>query len=119
MKLNPIVDKVKTTFKQAAAQVKERISAVTDTSSTTIQQLADYVRHHSETKRMDRTLLGITYSFYHLEKEGIQYDLETRGSTILQLDVHNITGQKIVSYRSYRDHLNTTIKIPESLLDHS
>jgi hypothetical protein len=117
MKLNPIVDKVKTTIQQAAAQVKERISAVTDTSSTTIQQLADYVLQHSKTTRMDRTLLGITYSYYHLEKEGIHYYLETRGSSILQLDVH-IIGQKIVSYRSYRDHLNTTIKIPESLLDH-
>ncbi|KMY48750.1 hypothetical protein [Peribacillus loiseleuriae] len=98
MKLNQIVDNVKSTFRQAAVLVK---SAITGTY-TTIQELADYVLHHSETQRMNRTLLGISYSFYHLEKEGIHYYLEMRDSHILQLDVHT-ADQKIVSYRSYRD----------------
>lgn len=98
MKLHQIVDNVKSTFRQAAVLVK---SAVTGTS-TTIQELADYVLHHTETQQKNRTLLGISYSFYHLEKEGIQYYLEMRGTHILQLDVQTI-DEKIVSYRSYRD----------------
>lgn len=113
MKLNQIVDNVKSTFRQAAVRVK---SAMTGTT-TTIQELADYVLHHSKTQQETRTLLGISYSFYHLEKEGIHYYLEMRGTHILQLDVQT-TDEKIVSYRSYRDQaqLHTKMKFHEPLL---
>ncbi|MBA9028099.1 MULTISPECIES: hypothetical protein [Bacillaceae] len=106
MKLHQIMENVKSTFQQAAALVKSTIAG----SSTTIQELADYVLHHSETQQENRTLLGITYSFYHLEQEEIQYYLEMRGSHILQLDVET-TDKKFVSYRSYRDQDQLHTKI--------
>ncbi|MEH7344952.1 hypothetical protein V7122_13955 [Bacillus sp. JJ1532] len=112
--LNKFLHKAKTTLHSTTALVKERIYALTGTSSATVVQLADFIRKHPDTRVMKKELLGQTFYFYILEKDGVRYSLECRNSYILQLDVH-AGNEPIVTYRSYRDHyqLNTPIKFPE------
>jgi hypothetical protein len=111
--LNKFVRKAKMTVLQATDLVKERIFAITGTSSTTVQQLAGFIQHHPETTMTTKKLLGLSYSFYHLDYADVHYYLETKKSYILQLDVQT-KDHPVVSYRSYRDHhtLNTPIKFP-------
>lgn len=112
--LNKFLQKTKTTLYSTTAFVKERIYAVTGTSSATVVQLADFIRKNPDTKVRKKELLGQTFYFYELEKDGGKYSLECKNSYILQLDVHS-GNAPIVAYRSYRDHyqLNTPIKFPE------
>lgn len=112
--LNKFVRKAKMTVIQATDLVKERIFAITGASSATVQQLAGFIQLHPETKMTTKKLLGLTYSFYHLEHDDVHYYLETKNTYILQLDVQT-KDHPVVSYRSYRDHhtLNTPIKFPE------
>lgn len=116
--MNPIVDKflhkARTTIHSTSALVKERIYALTGTSSATVMGLADFIRNHQDTKVRKQELLGQNFYFYELGKDGIHYYLECRNSYILQLDV-KAGNENLVSYRSYRDHylLNTPIKFPE------
>ncbi|MBY0120440.1 hypothetical protein [Bacillus sp. S/N-304-OC-R1] len=116
--MNRIFDKflhkAKTTLHSTSALVKERIFTLTGTSSTTVVQLADFIRNHPDTQKWRKELLGRAIQFYELKKDGVRYYLECRGSYILQLDVQS-ENTPVVSYRSYRDHyaLNTPIKFPE------
>ncbi|WNS77491.1 hypothetical protein RRV45_11050 [Bacillus sp. DTU_2020_1000418_1_SI_GHA_SEK_038] len=112
--LNKFLHKAKTSLHSATALVKERIYAVTGTSSATVVQLADFIRKHPETKIKKKELLGKIFYFYKLEKDEVRYSLECRNSYILQLDVH-AGNEPVVAYRSYRDHyqLNTPIKFPK------
>ncbi|MEH7123206.1 hypothetical protein V7127_08105 [Bacillus sp. JJ1773] len=112
--LNKFLHKAKTTLHSTTALVKERIYAVTGTSSTTVVQLADFIRKHPDTSVKKKELLGQIFYFYELKKDEVQYSLECRNSYILQLDVH-AGEERIVTYRSYRDHyqINTPIKFPE------
>lgn len=116
--MNRIFDKflhkAKTTLQSTTALVKERIYAMTGTSTATVVQLADFIRNHQDTKQWKKELLGKTFYFYELKKDGVRYYLECKGSYILQLDVHT-EHNHLVSYRSYRDHyaLHTPIKFPE------
>lgn len=110
--LKNLANKAQTTFGQAVEYVKDKITNIIESNSVTIQQLADYISNHSETKWEKKELLGLNFSFYHLEREGIHYYLEMKGSYILQIDIHT-KEHTIVSYRSYRDSFNALIKFPE------
>ena len=112
--LKNLAHKAQTTFSQAAEYVKDKITTIMGTNSVTVQQLANHIRFHPETKMESKELLGLTFSFYQLEKEGIHYYLEMKGDYILQIDVHT-ADHRIVSYRSYRDLPYEPIKYPESL----
>ena len=112
--LNKVIRKAKTTLTQTADKVKERIFSLTGTPSANVQQLADYVLQHPDTKVMKKELLGFTFSFYTLDTDNMNFYLETKNSYILQMDV-TMSDERIISYRSYRDHhlLHTPIKTPE------
>lgn len=99
--LHNVVEKAKITFDQAVDFVKEGIQAITSTTAT-IPQIAEFIRQHPDAIIRKEELLGLSYTFYKLERNGIQYYMETKGSFILQLDV-STKGHTIVSYRSYRD----------------
>lgn len=110
-----IIEKAKTTFSQTTARLKKQIYAYTGTSSASVTQIAKYIHEHPDTRIVRKQFLGLTFSFYELEKDGMYYYLETKNvSYVLQLDVLT-SNDRIVTYRSYRDinTLNTQIKFPE------
>jgi hypothetical protein len=112
--INNFIQKAKTTFNQAYGHAKETLYSVTGTSSATVEQIAEYVRNHADTKVMKKSFIGVPLTFYELEQENMKYYLETNHDKILQLDVHS--GQHtVISYRSYRDQLSlkTPVKFPE------
>ncbi|MFJ7932052.1 hypothetical protein [Peribacillus sp. NPDC096448] len=110
---NKIKHKAKTTLNKVKTNIKETIFNIADIPSTSVQQLADFIQHHPDTKVTQKQMLGISYAFYSLETEGYHYYLETNPSKILQLDGYD-KNKKMVCYRSYRDYdqLNTPIKMP-------
>ena len=112
--LKNLANKAQSTIGQAVEYVKDKITTIVDTKSVTLQQLADYISHHSETQQEKKELLGLNFTFYLLEKGGIHYYLEMKGSYILQLDIYT-DEHMIVSYRSYRDSYRVPLKIPASL----
>ena len=112
--LKNLAHKAQTTFGQAVEYVKDKITTIMGTHSVTVQQLANHIRFHPEAKKVNKELLGLTYSIYQLEKEGIHYYLEMKGEYILQIDVHT-ANHRIVSYRSYRDSSFEPIKFPDSI----
>lgn len=115
--MNGILKNIAGTFSHAVDYAKEKITAITGTTSVTIAELSEHIINQPETKRIRKNLLGIPFSFYHLQKEDVTYYLEMKSSQVLQLDVqaHN---HPIVSYRSYRDKssLPTAIRFPKTLL---
>ncbi|MGE7907709.1 hypothetical protein ACQKNS_25445 [Peribacillus sp. NPDC094092] len=110
---NKIKHKAKTTLNKVKTNIKETLFNTADNPSTSVQQLADFIQHHPDTKVTKKQMLGISYAFYSLETKGYNYYLETNKSKILQLDGH-YHDKKIVSYRSYRDfhQLNAPINMP-------
>lgn len=107
--------KAKATLDQAVEYVKDKMTTMMGTTSVTVEGLAESIRNHPETKMEKKELLRLTFSFYQLEKEGVHYYVEMKGSYILQIDVHTV-DDAIVSYRSYRDAATVPLKIPESLI---
>ncbi|WP_409305530.1 hypothetical protein [Peribacillus sp. SCS-155] len=109
--LNNMASKAKTTLDRATVNLKGKLFDLTGTPSTSVQELADFIKGHPETKVITRNLLGLTFSFYSLETEDLSYYLEQKGPHILGLEVKS-NQQSIVSYRSYRDTypLNSPIK---------
>lgn len=107
------MEKTKITFQQASALFKEQLYHITGTSTATVGQLAEYIQNHNEVKKAEKTFLGMSFIFYHLNEGGIYYYLEMRGSYILQMDVYT-ADHKIVSFRSYRDQhtINAPLKFP-------
>jgi hypothetical protein len=108
-----IKHKAKTTLNKIKTNIKETLFDISDIRATSVQQLADFIQHHPDTKVTKKQMLGISYAFYSLETEGYHYYLETNKSKILQLDGY-YENKKMVSYRSYRDYyqLNTPFKFP-------
>jgi hypothetical protein len=106
--------KAKATLGQAVEYVKDKVTTMMGTTSVPVGQLVDYIRNHPGTKMEKKELLGLSFSFYQLEKEGVHYYVEMKGSYILQVDVHTV-DDVIVSYRSYRDNATVPLKIPEFL----
>ncbi|MBO1000405.1 hypothetical protein IOC57_22030 [Bacillus sp. SD075] len=115
--MNGILKNIAVTFNQAVDYAKEKITVITGTTSVTIAELSAHIINQPETKLISKNLLGMPFSFYHLQKEDVTYYLEMKSSQVLQLDVqaHN---HMIVSYRSYRDKssLPTAIRFPKTLL---
>jgi hypothetical protein len=113
--LKNLAQKTQTTIGQAVEYVKDKVTTIAGTHSVTVQQLVDYIIHQSDTKLEKKELLGLSFSFYQLERDGIHYYVEMKGSYILQVDIHTV-DHMISSYRSYRDAPNVLIRVPESLL---
>lgn len=109
-----LANKAQVTIGQAIEYVKDKMTSIFGTHSVTVQQLAEYIRNHPETKVETKELLGLTFSFYQLEKEKVHFYIVMKGSYILQIDVQSL-DHAIVSYRSYRDSLYAPIKFPDSL----
>lgn len=110
---NNFWDKTKITLNQAFSHAKETIYSITSTPSASVQQIADYIVSHPDSKISKKDYLGVTFIFYELTQEQMRYYLETKNTKILQLDVHS-HQHNVISYRSYRDHhsLNTPLKFP-------
>jgi hypothetical protein len=112
--INQLINKAKLTFNQAFAHAKETIYTMTGTSSASVQQIADYIISHPDTKVERKQYIGVPLSFYELKNGEMNYYLEMNNHKVLQLDVHS-HSHSVVSYRSYRDQLslNTPVKFPE------
>jgi hypothetical protein len=112
--INNLIQKAKTTINQAYGHAKESLFSMTGTSSASVEQIAEYVMNHVDTKVVKKSFIGVPLTFYELEQDKVKYYLETNHEKILQLDVYS--GQNsVISYRSYRDHLSlkTPVKFPE------
>lgn len=111
---NNLLNKAKIGLNQAFGHAKETLYSITSASSATVQQIADYVRNHPDTRITTKQYLGVTISFYELSKGEMRYYLETNKGKILQLDVHS-HNHSVIAYRSYRDQLsvNTPVKFPD------
>ncbi|WP_210366573.1 hypothetical protein [Bacillus sp. REN3] len=111
--INHFINKAKMSLNQAFGYAKETFYSITGTSSATIQQIADYVKHHPDTNIVRKEYLGIPLFFYELVQDQLNYSLETKHDKILQLDVQS-NGHNVISYRSYRDgmKLDTPVKFP-------
>lgn len=112
--LNQFLTKAKVSLNHAFAHAKDTIFSMTGTSSATVQQISDYVIKHPDTKIESKHLVGIDLTFYVLNDGQMSYYLETKGTKILQLDVHS-NQHPVITYRSYRDQLslNTPVRFPE------
>ena len=112
--LDKIVTKVKDSMTHATDSVRKGLHTLTGESSVSVNQLAEFIKNHKETKTECKYLLGNYYYFSHLQENGIRYYLETNGHYILQLDV-STKDQSFIAYRSYKDKLslNSPIKIPK------
>lgn len=111
---NNLLNKAKIGLNQAFGHAKETLYSITSASSATVQQIADYVRNHPDTRITTKQYLGVTISFHELSKDEMRYYLETNNGKILQLDVHSL-NHSVIAYRSYRDQLsvNTPVKFPD------
>ncbi|SDH82341.1 hypothetical protein SAMN05192534_11265 [Alteribacillus persepolensis] len=111
--LKRVMEKTKMTLQQATMLFKEKVYDITGTTTATIDQLSAYIQRHPDVQISKRTLLGMTFTFYHLQVEGIHFYVEMRDGYLLQMDVYT-SEHDIVSYRSYRDqHVkNIPIKFP-------
>jgi len=111
--INNFINKAKLTLNQAYEQAKETVYSMTGSSTASVQQIAEYIMNHPDARVVEKHYLGAALSFYELVQGETKYYLETNKAKILQLDVH-ANNQKVVSYRSYRDHLslNTPVRFP-------
>ena len=101
--MNNLISKAKVALNHAFGQAKETIYSMTGTSSATVQQIADFVMNHPDTKVVKKEYIGVSLTFYELEHGLMKYYLEANNVKILQLDVHS-NNHTVISYRSYRDH---------------
>lgn len=108
-----MVTKVKDSIAHATDSVRKGFITLTGESFVSVNQLAEFIKEHKETKTECKYLLGNYYYFSHLQENGIHYYLETNGNYILQLDV-STKNQNLIAYRSYKDKLslNSPIKFP-------
>ncbi|MGE7767790.1 hypothetical protein [Peribacillus sp. NPDC096540] len=115
--MDGILKNLADTISHAVDYAKEKVTDIKGSTSVTILQLSEHIMNQPETKQIEKDLLGMVYSFYHLQKKDVTYYLEMKSSHILQLDVYS-HDQTIVSYRSYRDHfsLPAPIKFPKTFL---
>lgn len=91
--------------------VSEKAQFVFDTLTelvqrgVTVQEIAEMVKTHDNTKKTSKTLLGMTYHFYQLQLKDLKFYLETkqnRNEEILFFKVY--TSDHIVfTYRSFED----------------
>lgn len=112
--INNLINKAKLTLNQAYGHAKETIYSMTGTSSASVQQIADYIIGHPDTKIVKKQYIGVPLSFYELKQGEMEYYLEMNNRKVLQLDVHT-HNHSVVSYRSYRDQLSLDrpIKFPD------
>ncbi|WP_409294114.1 hypothetical protein V1498_12815 [Peribacillus sp. SCS-26] len=84
-----------------------------DIPSTTVSELAEFIRVNPETRSTERQLLGMKYKFYRLDVLPYSFYMETAGNRIVQLDGMN-EGEPAIAYRSYKDSrdFHTPIRIP-------
>ncbi|KZR56808.1 hypothetical protein [Pseudobacillus badius] len=102
MNINKVIDQAKKTAGRTVAYLKEKTFQLTDTPAASVAELAAFIPAHHDTKKVTKTFLGRSFTFYQLETMGVSYYLEMKGPSILQLDART-KERSIVSYRSYRD----------------
>ena len=107
---NKIKDKALTALSRLKDNIKGTFYDMAEIPYSSVQQLAEFIQVHPDTKITRKNLLGNTYTFFWLKMNDKQFYLETNNERILQMDGYS-NGKEIVSYRSYRDNLDTPIKL--------
>ncbi|AGT31856.1 hypothetical protein M493_07870 [Geobacillus genomosp. 3] len=81
-------------------------------------ELSEFIRHHPDTVRSERTWLGLTYRFYSLTLDDVALKMETKVSRtgsehILLLSLHTPRSEAAI-YRSYDEtcSLEDTVVTP-------
>ncbi|MED3575275.1 hypothetical protein [Cytobacillus praedii] len=113
-RMDSMIHKAKVTFNKANAKMKEKIFAFTGTSSASVKEIADFIKNHPDIKVTKKDFLGLQFTFYEMELDGMYYYLEMKNSSILQVDVQAL-NERIIAYRSYRDKysLHTPVKFTQ------
>ncbi len=108
---NKIKEKAITAFSRLKDNMKGTFYDMAEIPYSSVQQLAEFIQMHPDTKISTKNLLGNTYTFFRLKTNDKHFYLETNNERILQMDGY-LNGKEFVSYRSYRnDHLDTPIKL--------
>ncbi len=83
----------------------------------TVQEISDMVKNHESTKKTSKTLLGITYDFYHLKIQELTFHLEIKKEAVERILFFKVSTPEhtVFTYRSYDDEMNLGDKIK---LDH-
>lgn len=112
--MNNLISKAKVALNHAFGHAKETIYSMTGTSSATVQQIAEFVMSHPDTRVVKKQYIGVPLTFYELDHGLMKYYLETNNGKILHMDVHS-NNHTVISYRSYRDYstLNNPVKFPD------
>ncbi|MGN7400212.1 hypothetical protein ACTHO0_10170 [Cytobacillus praedii] len=113
-RMDNMIHKAKVTFNKANAKMKEKIYTLTGTTAASVKEIADIIKNHPDIKVTKKDLLGLQFTFYEMELDGMYYYLEMKNSLILQVDVQTL-NEKIIAYRSYRDKysLQTPVKFTQ------
>ncbi|MCT8137965.1 hypothetical protein H1D32_09475 [Anaerobacillus sp. CMMVII] len=63
------------------------------------------VKDHENTQKTSKTLLGITYDFYKLQLNDLNFRLETKPGVIEQILYFKVytSDHEVLTYRSYED----------------
>ncbi|WP_226529885.1 hypothetical protein [Metabacillus niabensis] len=108
---NKIKEKAITAFSRLKDNMKGTFYDMAEIPYSSVQQLAEFIQMHPDTKISTKNLLGNTYKIFMLKMNDKHFYLETINERILQMDGDS-NGKEFVSYRSYRnDHLDTPIKL--------
>ena len=104
-----LAEKTRTALEQTTTAVREKIEFILQKPSLSITELASFISKHPNATIKSKNYLGIHYTFYNLNIEGLTFYLETKGQTsdyILQLVIQD-DNQTIYDYFSYRDKIST------------
>ncbi|OIJ18735.1 hypothetical protein BKP45_15740 [Anaerobacillus alkalidiazotrophicus] len=104
-------------FTVAAHSVIETIDEIIH-KGVTVKEIADMIKNHEYTRKISKTLLGVTFEFYSLKINNLSFHLEVRKGIIdhvLYLNIH--TAEHVVlTYRSYEEGLKLDDQIKKEHL---
>jgi enoyl-[acyl-carrier-protein] reductase (NADH) len=82
-----------------------------------VQEVAIQIMNHPNVEKKSKTMLGITFHFYHLVENEIKYVLETKGlgnDKVLSLDISS--GNEVnFQFRSYKDDITKLVMVKNTI----
>jgi hypothetical protein len=99
---------MKRSIEHSTKSVKEKITSFLQQDDMTIEQAAVFIQHHPNTVISEKTLLGLTYRFFHLRTDQATFYAEARGPAGEHLlYVTAFTDKHVLfTYRSYDEHMS-------------
>lgn len=115
-KLKILINKTREKLDRAAHALKDKVEEMSGAETYTIEDIANFITSHPDTKLTKKNYLGMDYYFHKLEYYGFIFYMESKASHILQLDVQS-PAEPVVSYRSYKDSADLSKSVESAALD--